>query len=159
MARATAIPPYNIEKTGDGEYRIQMALAGFTRDEIDVTVQDNMLIIIGRANEAETDQPKFLHRGIAKRAFERRFQLADTIKVIKAGYDNGLLNVELVRENPRAQEAAPHRHRRHRTCGRDRSGAKQSCRLTITHPIRSVRKPGLDKRPGFQSFWTLTSRL
>ena len=93
-------PPYNIEKTGDGSYRIQMALAGFTRDEIDVTVQDNMLIIVGRAGEAEGEQREYLHRGIAKRAFERRFQLADTIKVTGAGYDNGLLNVELVREIP-----------------------------------------------------------
>lgn len=94
-------PPYNIEKTGDGAYRIQMALAGFTREEIDVTVQDNMLIIIGRAAEpTEEGQREFLHRGIAKRAFERRFQLADTIKVTGAGYENGLLNVELVREIP-----------------------------------------------------------
>ena len=93
-------PPYNIEKTGDGTYRIQMALAGFTRDEIDVTVQDNMLIIIGRAGEGEGEKREYLHRGIAKRAFERRFQLADTIKVTNAGYDNGLLNVELVREIP-----------------------------------------------------------
>ena len=93
-------PPYNIEKTGDGTYRIQMALAGFTRDEIDVTVQDNMLIIIGRAGEGEGEKREYLHRGIAKRAFERRFQLADTIKVTNAGYDNGLLNVELVRELP-----------------------------------------------------------
>jgi molecular chaperone IbpA len=93
-------PPYNIEKTGDGSYRIQMALAGFTRDEIDVTVQDNTLIIIGRASEPEGEQREFLHRGIAKRAFERRFQLADTIKVTGAGYDNGLLNIELVREIP-----------------------------------------------------------
>jgi len=94
-------PPYNIEKTGDGVYRIQMALAGFTREEIDVTVQDNVLIIIGRAAEpSDADKREFLHRGIAKRAFERRFQLADTIKVTSAGYENGLLNVELVREIP-----------------------------------------------------------
>ncbi|WP_340315584.1 Hsp20 family protein [Rhizorhabdus argentea] len=93
-------PPYNIEKTGDGAYRIQMALAGFTREEIDVTVQDNMLIIIGRAGETEGEQREYLHRGIAKRAFERRFQLADTIKVTSAGFENGLLNVELVREIP-----------------------------------------------------------
>lgn len=93
-------PPYNIEKTGDGTYSIQMALAGFTRDEIDVTVQDNMLIIIGRAGEPEGEKREYLHRGIAKRAFERRFQLADTIKVTHAGYDNGLLNVDLVREIP-----------------------------------------------------------
>ncbi len=94
-------PPYNIEKTGDGAYRIQMALAGFTRDEIDLTVQDNVLIVIGRAAEtAEDGKREFLHRGIAKRAFERRFQLADTIKVTGAGYENGLLNIELVREIP-----------------------------------------------------------
>lgn len=94
-------PPYNIEKTGEGAYRIQMALAGFTRDEIDVTVQDNMLIILGRGVEAaDGEQREFLHRGIAKRAFERRFQLADTIKVTAAGYENGLLNVDLVREIP-----------------------------------------------------------
>ena len=94
-------PPYNIEKTGDGAYRIQMALAGFTRDEIDVTVQDNVLIIVGRGGEsADGDKREYLHRGIAKRAFERRFQLADTIKVTNAGYENGLLNVELVREIP-----------------------------------------------------------
>lgn len=94
-------PPYNIEKTGEGAYRIQMALAGFTREEIDVTVQDNMLIILGRGVEgSEGEQREFLHRGIAKRAFERRFQLADTIKVTAAGYENGLLNVDLVREIP-----------------------------------------------------------
>jgi len=78
-----------------------MALAGFTRDEIDVTVQDNVLIIVGRGGEsADGDKREYLHRGIAKRAFERRFQLADTIKVTNAGYENGLLNVELVREIP-----------------------------------------------------------
>jgi len=96
-----AYPPYNIEKLGDGAYRISMAVAGFGRDELDVTVQDNVLIIVGRAEQpAEGDKREFLHRGIAKRAFERRFQLADTIKVTSAGYDNGLLNVELVREIP-----------------------------------------------------------
>jgi molecular chaperone IbpA len=96
-----AYPPYNIEKTGDGAYRISMAVAGFARGELDLTVQDNVLIIVGRANEAANgDEPQFIHRGIAKRAFERRFQLADTIKVISAGYENGLLNIELVREVP-----------------------------------------------------------
>ncbi|PTQ08557.1 heat-shock protein [Sphingomonas oleivorans] len=93
-------PPYNIEKIGDGAYRISMAVAGFTRDELDLTVQDNVLIVTGRANEAEGQERQFIHRGIAKRAFERRFQLADTIKVTNAGYENGLLNIELVREIP-----------------------------------------------------------
>ena len=98
---ADAYPPYNIEKIGDGAYRISMAVAGFSRDELDLTVQDNVLIVIGRANEqAEQSERQFLHRGIAKRAFERRFQLADTIKVTAAGYDNGLLNIELLREVP-----------------------------------------------------------
>lgn len=96
-----AYPPYNIEKIGDGAYRISMAVAGFSRDELDLTVQENMLIVIGRAGDvSENGGREFLHRGIAKRAFERRFQLADTIKVTGAGYENGLLNIELVREVP-----------------------------------------------------------
>lgn len=98
---ADAFPPYNIEKLGDGAYRISMAVAGFNRDELDLTVQENMLVVVGRAGEGEKDaERQFIHRGIAKRAFERRFQLADTIKVTSAGYDNGLLNIDLVREVP-----------------------------------------------------------
>ena len=98
---AEAYPPYNIEKLGQDAYRIQMAIAGFTRDELDLTVQENSLIVTGRATaETEGEKREFLHRGIAKRAFERRFQLADTIKVTGASYENGLLNVELVREVP-----------------------------------------------------------
>jgi len=94
-------PPYNIEKLGDGAYRISMAVAGFSRDELDLTVQENVLIVVGRAGEGQDGANReFLHRGIAKRAFERRFQLADTIKVTGAGYENGLLNIELVREVP-----------------------------------------------------------
>jgi molecular chaperone IbpA len=97
----SAYPPYNIEKVGDGEYRIQMAVAGFGRDELELIVQENTLIVTGQANaEAETGDRQFLHRGIAKRAFERRFQLADTIKVTGADYQNGLLNIALVREIP-----------------------------------------------------------
>jgi molecular chaperone IbpA len=96
-----AYPPYNIEKLGDGTYRIQMAVAGFTRDELDLVIQENMLVVVGRAGDAQDgDAREFLHRGIAKRAFERRFQLADTIKVTGASYENGLLNVDLVREIP-----------------------------------------------------------
>jgi molecular chaperone IbpA len=98
---ADAYPPYNIEKLGDDTYRISMAVAGFSRDELDLTVQDNMLIVVGRANEpASGVEPQYIHRGIAKRAFERRFQLADTIKVTAAGYHNGLLNIDLIREIP-----------------------------------------------------------
>jgi molecular chaperone IbpA len=94
-------PPYNIEKTGEGSYRIAMAVAGFSEEELDLTVQENVLIVTGRAGEAEDrGERQFLHRGIAKRAFERRFQLADTIKVTGASYRHGLLNIDLVREIP-----------------------------------------------------------
>lgn len=94
-----AYPPYNIEKAGENAYRIQMAVAGFAQSEIDITVQDNGLIVTGKAGN-ETDGREYLHRGIAKRAFERRFQLADTIRVTGASYENGLLNIDLVREIP-----------------------------------------------------------
>jgi len=98
---ADAYPPYNIEKLAEDAYRISMAVAGFGRDELELTVQDNVLIVIGKAEQkAEEQERQFLHRGIAKRAFERRFQLADTIKVTGAGYADGLLNIELKREVP-----------------------------------------------------------
>ena len=102
-------PPYDIEKVGDDNYRVTMAVAGFTEEELDVTVKDDVLVISGRAQKAEASegetetqapQPVYLHRGIAKRAFERRFHLADTIKVTGASLENGLLHVSLVREVP-----------------------------------------------------------
>jgi molecular chaperone IbpA len=99
----TAYPPYNIEKLSDDAYRVSVAAAGFSREEIDITVQENTLIITGAVQtdaSAKPDERTFLHRGVAKRAFERRFQLADTIKVTGASYVNGLLNVDLVREVP-----------------------------------------------------------
>jgi molecular chaperone IbpA len=96
-----AYPPYNIEKLAEDAYRISMAVAGFGRDELELTVQDNVLIVVGKAEpKADEAERQFLHRGIAKRAFERRFQLADTIKVTGAGYADGLLNIELKREVP-----------------------------------------------------------
>ena len=94
-------PPYNIEKVGEDSYRISMATAGFSREELEITAQDNILLVTGRAlDSAEGEKREFIHRGIAKRAFERRFQLADTIKVTGASYDSGLLSVDLVREVP-----------------------------------------------------------
>lgn len=93
-------PPYNIEKRGKDSYRITMAVAGFARGELDITVQENTLIIAGRAAQEEKEGREFLHRGIAKRAFERRFQLADVIKVVNADYVDGLLHIDLVREIP-----------------------------------------------------------
>ncbi|MBV7255681.1 Hsp20 family protein [Pacificimonas sp. WHA3] len=95
----SAYPPYNIEKLGENEYRIQMAIAGFSEDELELIVQENSLIVTGRAAEDEGER-EFLHRGIGKRAFERRFQLADVIKVTEATFENGLLNIGLVREIP-----------------------------------------------------------
>ena len=96
---ANAYPPYNIEKLSDDDYQITMAVAGFAPDELDVTVQEGTLIISGRGAE-DTEDRKFLHRGIAKRAFERRFELADTIQVGTASFENGLLKVDLKRVIP-----------------------------------------------------------
>ncbi len=99
--QALSYPPYNIEKTGDDSYRLTMAVAGFSRDELDLTQHENSLIVTGRAKKEE-DEERYLHRGIARRAFERRFSLADHIKVVGASLENGMLHVELVREVPEA---------------------------------------------------------
>jgi len=103
---APAYPPYNIESTGEDSYRLTMAVAGFSRDEIDITVHENSLVIAGKAQKEDGEtNGRYLHRGIARRAFERRFSLADHIKVVGASMDNGLLHVDLVREVP--EEAKP----------------------------------------------------
>jgi len=95
----SAYPPYNIEVLSEDAYRISMAVAGFGLDDLDITVQDTQLTVSGRVEAAE--QPvEYLHHGIATRAFERRFELADHLKVKSAGMDNGLLHIELVREVP-----------------------------------------------------------
>ena len=99
----TGYPPYNIEKTGPDAYRITMAVAGFAPDELSVVAQANQLTITGKT-QRDDGQAKYLHRGIAARAFERRFDLADHIKVSGASLDNGLLSVELVREVPEAMK-------------------------------------------------------
>jgi molecular chaperone IbpA len=100
-AAAPAYPPYNIEKTGEDTYRLVMAVAGFSHNELDITAQDNTLVITGRpATEAQTGQ--VLYRGIAGRAFERRFVLADHIVVGNAELANGLLHVDLKRVVPEA---------------------------------------------------------
>ncbi|HZB90786.1 MAG TPA: Hsp20 family protein [Stellaceae bacterium] len=99
----SSYPPYNIESTGENTYRLTMAVAGFSPDELDVTVQENALLITGRSKKEE-DEKGYLHRGIARRAFERRFQLADHIKVVGASLDNGLLHVDLAREIPEAMK-------------------------------------------------------
>jgi molecular chaperone IbpA len=102
---ATAYPPYNIEKHGEDAYRITMAVAGFRADELDVTVKENSLTITGKASEQpQSEQVTFLHRGIARRAFERRFELADTVKVVGAALNDGLLHISLKREVPEAKK-------------------------------------------------------
>ena len=96
-------PPYNIESTGENAYRLTMAVAGFAADELDITVQENALLVTGKAKREE-EAKQYLHRGIARRSFERRFQLADHIKVVGASLDNGLLHVDLAREIPEAMK-------------------------------------------------------
>ncbi|TYB82189.1 Hsp20 family protein [Maritimibacter fusiformis] len=94
-------PPYNIEKTGDDAWRISVAVAGFTDDELNVEVKENALFISAR--KAEDDQERtYLYRGIATRAFERRFHLAEHVRVTGAAHENGMLHIDLVREVPEA---------------------------------------------------------
>ena len=100
-APAPSYPPYNIEKTGEDAYRISIAVAGFGEDDLNIEVKDQGLTITAKKHEVtEDEQPNYLHRGIAERGFERRFQLADHMKVSGAGLENGLLHVDLVREVP-----------------------------------------------------------
>jgi molecular chaperone IbpA len=95
-------PPYNIEKTGEDAYRLTVAVAGFAPEELNITAQANTLVVTGKQKDGE--DRRYLHRGIAGRAFERRFELADHIKVVGAKLENGLLSVELAREVPEAMK-------------------------------------------------------
>jgi len=99
---AVDYPPYNIEKTGEDAYRLTMAVAGFSPAELDITVQENTLLVTGKAQKEDENGGGYLHRGIARRAFERRFSLADHMKVVGASLDNGMLSVDVVREVPEA---------------------------------------------------------
>jgi len=96
----TGFPPYNIERVSEDRYRIVMAVAGFARDDIEVVQEENLLLVRGTAREAEPRT--YLHRGIAARSFERRFDLADYVEVTGASLDNGLLEIALKRELPEA---------------------------------------------------------
>jgi len=98
---ASSYPPYNIEATGENTYRISMAVAGFAEEDLDVVAKENTLTITGKASPQDKET-SFLHRGIAGRSFERRFQLADHIEVKGAHLTNGLLHVDLEREIPEA---------------------------------------------------------
>lgn len=96
-----AYPPYNIEKTAENGYRISIAVAGFTPDELTVEVKEATLVVSARKAAEETER-RFLHRGIATRAFERRFALADHVRVTGALHEHGMLHIDLVRETPEA---------------------------------------------------------
>ena len=95
-------PPFNIERTGENEYKVTVAVAGFKSEEIEITAQQNVLVVAGSKDAESNDNRDFLHMGIASRNFERRFQLADHIHVISADMADGLLIIELVREVPEA---------------------------------------------------------
>jgi molecular chaperone IbpA len=99
---APTYPPYNIERVGDDDYRITMAVAGFAPGDIAIEVKGNALTVSGKKAEAGEAKTEFLHQGIAARAFERRFQLADHVEVKGADMDNGLLHILLRREIPEA---------------------------------------------------------
>ncbi|MBO37864.1 MAG: hypothetical protein CMM75_01635 [Rhodospirillaceae bacterium] len=96
---ADSYPPYNIEKTDENNYRISIAVAGFSETELDVTAKENLLVVSSKAQKTE-DTAKYLHRGIAGRAFERKFQLAEHIRVTGAELTNGLLHINLERQVP-----------------------------------------------------------
>ena len=98
---AQSYPPYNIEKTGEDTYRVALAVAGFSSDEIEIVTNDGVLAVRGRA-KPEDEKAVYLYRGIAARAFERRFQLADYVHVVGARLDNGMLFVDLARQVPEA---------------------------------------------------------
>ncbi|MBY6241996.1 Hsp20 family protein [Methylosinus sp. Sm6] len=103
---ASAYPPYNIERTGENDYRVTLAVAGFAREDLSIETRENTLAIKGSKEHGELTGVKreILHQGIAARAFERRFQLADHMVVTAASLANGLLHVDLVRQIPEAQK-------------------------------------------------------
>ncbi len=100
---APTYPPYNIERTADNAYRISIAVAGFSADELNVEMKDGAVIVSASKTEKKEDEGRtFLHRGIATRAFERRFHLADHVKVTGASHVDGMLHIDLVKEVPEA---------------------------------------------------------
>jgi molecular chaperone IbpA len=104
-AQGDNYPPFNIERISEDRYRVTLAIAGFRAEELDITAQQNLLQVTGRKEETSgADRAKFLHVGIANRSFERRFELADFVRVDSAGLSDGLLTIELVREVPEAMK-------------------------------------------------------
>jgi len=102
--QGNSYPPYNILATGEDQYRITMAVAGFSEGDLDITTEHNRLLITGNRGDEQAEQGEYLHRGIATRSFERRFNLADHVKVVGANLGNGLLHIDLERELPEAMK-------------------------------------------------------
>lgn len=102
--QSNGYPPYNIRSTSEDHYRITMAVAGFSEDDLDITTEHNRLLVTGSRTEDAEEQGEYLYRGIATRSFERRFNLADHVKVVGASLENGLLHIELEREIPEAMK-------------------------------------------------------
>ena len=101
---APTYPPYNIERTGENAYRISVAVAGFTDQDLQIEVKENALTVRGERKQSDERKADVLYQGIAARTFERRFQLADGVRVTGAALENGLLHVDLVREVPEAKK-------------------------------------------------------
>jgi molecular chaperone IbpA len=98
-------PPYNVEVHGDNDYRVTMAVAGFAQDDLEIEVTENVLRVSGaRSEQAKEEETKYLYRGIANRSFERKFQLADYVRVVDARLEHGLLHIDLRREIPEAMK-------------------------------------------------------
>lgn len=104
LGRQPRLSPYNIERTGENAYRITVAVSGFSKDELSIVAKENTLTIKGEKVANENSKSEVLYRGIAARAFERAFQLADFVQVKDASLENGLLHVDLVREIPEAKK-------------------------------------------------------
>jgi molecular chaperone IbpA len=102
--QGNSYPPYNIRTTGDDYYQITMAVAGFSEADISITTEQNRLLITGNRADDTQEKGEYLHRGIATRSFERRFNLADHVKVVGASLENGLLYIDLEREIPEAMK-------------------------------------------------------
>ncbi|WP_197918356.1 Hsp20 family protein [Thiosulfatihalobacter marinus] len=98
----SSYPPYNIEKTAEDAYRISIAVAGFSADDLSIEVKENALVVTARKADDDDDSKTYLHRGIATRAFERRFHLADHVRVTGASHADGMLHIDLEREIPEA---------------------------------------------------------
>jgi molecular chaperone IbpA len=136
-------PPYNIERLDENRFQISVALAGFTPDEVALTVEQNVLTLEG--HKVEKDEKTFVHRGMPTRSFKRQFTLADHVEVKGARFENGLLVIELQREIPEGHEAAAHRHHgRKRRAGQTDRGQG---RLTNPQPRTDHCRAEISARP------------